>query len=125
MNWAEDYRINAMLIEGKVGKMPSVGLFDNANLSAKGMEPAVVIYEKIWKKAEAGGGGGSGGMGGFDIHLKPGDKAKDADKAGKRISRPWWPLRRPQRQPGRATCRQLSARCWARSSSRTCHGRSS
>ena len=82
MNHAEDYRINAMLIEGKVGKMPSVGLFDT-NMSAKGMEPAIEIYEKIWKTT--GGKGGGGGRGGFDIHIKPGSKAKDADKAGKRI----------------------------------------
>lgn len=91
MNRAEDYRINAMLIEGKVGKMPQVGLFDK-NLSEKGMEPATEIYKKLWDKqggkpmpqgGQAGPGQGQG-HGGFDIHMDPSKKAKDADASGQR-----------------------------------------
>jgi len=92
MNIAEDYRINAMLVEGKVGKMPKEGLLDVA-LSAKGMERAIDIYEQLAKNAtfkrtasvqRPGRGQGKGQPNGFDIHLQPGQKAKDADKAGKR-----------------------------------------
>ena len=96
MNVAEDYRINAMLIDSKIGKFPSCGLFD-PKISQKGMELAVDIYAILYKKS--GGKGGSGGNqpggqgtgtiagqghGGFDIHLKPAAKAAKEDQSGKR-----------------------------------------
>ena len=127
MNMAEDYRINAMLIHNGIGKMPSVGLYD-WNISRRGDETGVEIYEKIYKSGggpkppwpgncPTGGGSGSQpgqpindpsgdpggsdakqptqpqldpndpnlqGHGGFDVHLKPDQKAKDAEASGQR-----------------------------------------
>ena len=79
MNMAQDYRINAMLVEAGIGKMPSVGLYDK-DISDKGYESSVEIYQKLYKKA---GGKKDGwkpgpGKGGFDIHLAP---SKDHVKA--------------------------------------------
>lgn len=77
MNEAEDYRINAMLIESKIGTFPKVGLYD-PSLSKAGMESAVEIYAKIFQQS----GGGSGG--GFDVHLAPSKKQQKAESAGQR-----------------------------------------
>lgn len=73
MNCAEDFRINAMLVEGKVGAMPPVGLLDK-KYSEKGMERSVDIYRKMIEDGKGGGGSGQDdgeGHGGFDIHLAP------------------------------------------------------
>jgi predicted metal-dependent peptidase len=88
MNMAEDFRINAMLIESKCGKMPDVGLYDKT-ISEKGMEAAIDIYEKLYQQAKKQGGGAggygqpgngkSGAGSGFDIHLTPSAKAAKAD----------------------------------------------
>ena len=93
MNKAMDYRINAILIDGKIGKMPSIGLYDKA-ISEKGMELCVEIYEKLYK---AGGGrcppppvgptqpgqkGNNPGHGGFDQHLEPTEADVQAEKNG-------------------------------------------
>jgi VWA-like domain (DUF2201)/Putative metallopeptidase domain len=68
MNRAQDYRINAMLIEGKVGRMPKIGLYDPA-ISLVGMESCIEIYAKLYHKY------GEGGLGdGFDIHIEPTDE---------------------------------------------------
>jgi predicted metal-dependent peptidase len=91
MNVAEDFRINAMLVEGKVGVMPPVGLYDKA-ISEKGMESSVEIYEKLAKQGKGGQGqgqgqgqgGGMGGHGGFDIHLDPSQKQQDQANSGRR-----------------------------------------
>lgn len=84
MNRAEDYRINAMLIESKIGTFPKVGLYD-PSLSKAGMESAVEIYAKIFQQGGGGGGGGSGsGKGGFDVHLAPSKKQQKAESAGQR-----------------------------------------
>jgi predicted metal-dependent peptidase len=80
MNHAEDYRINAMLIESKIGSFPKIGLYDPA-LSKAGMESAVDIYAKLFQQ---GGGGGGGGGSGFDIHLEPSKKQQKAESAGQR-----------------------------------------
>lgn len=79
MNAAEDYRINAMLIESKIGKMPPVGLFD-ANISAKGMEAAVEIYAKVYDPQDGRDVHGRKGKG-FDVHLAPADAAVKQDPA--------------------------------------------
>lgn len=63
MNCAQDYRINAMLIEAGIGKMPRMGGLYDPSISAKGMESAPEIYGKLFKK------GGSKGPG-----KKPGDQ---------------------------------------------------
>ena len=78
MNCAQDYRINAMLVEAGIGKMPSIGLFDK-NISEKGMESAVEIYAKLFKQGgfspKTGKGGNMPGGGkGFDLHLYPSDE---------------------------------------------------
>lgn len=65
MNRAMDFRINAGLIEGKIGKFPTIGCYDKT-LSEKGMEDCVVIYDKLSQKQ----GGGPGQQ--FDQHLEPG-----------------------------------------------------
>jgi predicted metal-dependent peptidase len=93
MNCAMDYGINAALIDGKIGKMPSIGLYDKT-LSAKGMEGCVEIYAKLWaklqqeKKQQGGqeqaqpsqpGGSGEVGHGGFDVHLDPSAETMEAE----------------------------------------------
>jgi hypothetical protein len=86
MGWAEDYVINAQLVEGKVGRMPKddkgeqLGLYDPK--IATGNDSVIDVYEKIYK--QMGGSGGSGkkgnqklpgnGKGGqIDLHLEPGE----------------------------------------------------
>jgi len=79
MNAAEDYVINAILSESKVGEFPKdtdgkqLGLLDpNIATSASN---SLDTYRKIFKKSggKGGGKGGNGdGAGGFDVHLAPG-----------------------------------------------------
>lgn len=86
MNEAEDYRINGMLIESKIGTFPKVGLYD-PQLSKAGMESGVEIYAKLFQQGGGGRGGsgsGSGGGGGFDVHLTPSKKQAKAESAGQR-----------------------------------------
>ncbi len=88
MNIAEDYRINAMLIEAKVGEYPpNSGCYD-VNYSQKGMESGVEIYARLWKDGyslKVGKGSGNGGLGTpFDIHLTPDSKAEKEAATGKR-----------------------------------------
>lgn len=90
MNKAMDYRINAMLVDAKLGKMPEVGLFDK-NISAKGLESCVEIYARIYDEEKKSGKGGKGGLydggagakvpgSGFDRHLEPGKKEVDRER---------------------------------------------
>ncbi len=71
MNRSQDYRINAALIEAKVGKFPKIGLF-NPKISEKGMESSVSIYEKTWKDCGSDAAN-------FDEHLEPDEEAKPID----------------------------------------------
>lgn len=88
MNMAQDYRINAMLVNAKVGQMPECALYDE-NISKMGMETCVEIYEKIYqeeteKRKRAGDrwvpyGPGGGGKG-FDQHIEPTKQQVQADR---------------------------------------------
>ena len=96
MNKAMDYRINAMLVEAKIGVMPAEcpGLYDRY-ISAAGMESCVEIYEELYEEEKSKGRGkpcddgdpgdgqnGGGGHGGFDQHLEPSDKAVKESESG-------------------------------------------
>jgi len=81
MNMAEDYVINAILSESKVGQFPTdennqpLGLLDAAIATSK--DNSLDIYRKIFKQSNSGKGGGKGsqpgqGKGRFDVHLDPG-----------------------------------------------------
>jgi predicted metal-dependent peptidase len=79
MNMAQDYVINAILSEGKIGQMPQdasgkqLGLLDPA--IATSADNAMDTYRKIHKKQKQGGGSGQQpgkGSGNFDTHLAPG-----------------------------------------------------
>jgi predicted metal-dependent peptidase len=88
MGRAMDYRINASLVDSKIGRMPKCGLYD-PSLSEKGFESCVEIYVKLWqrhggmkgykereKERKAGNKigryGGTGRLGdGFDRHMAP------------------------------------------------------
>ena len=86
MNQAEDYVINAILMESKVGQFPTeggdpkgkqLGLYDAS--IATSASNSLDVYRKIFKKDPSGGKGGGkgnqpGGSGkpGFDEHLAPG-----------------------------------------------------
>jgi len=92
MNKAKDYIINAILIDGHVGEFPQgKGLYD-PNLSIRGMESCVEVYEKLYKRARGlglGPGGKPGdqasptGHGGFDIHLPPQQQQIDEVTSGR------------------------------------------
>lgn len=91
MNKAMDYMINAMLIEARIGSFPKIGLFD-PDISAKGMESCIEIYEKLFDacggqpgKLRIRIGRGAGGGESFDIHIpmKPGKAQKHEAKPEK------------------------------------------
>jgi predicted metal-dependent peptidase len=93
MNMAQDYVINDVLVESKVGKMPAMGCHDTKIGTAK--DSAIDVYAKLYKDMEAKGkiitiGVGSGrGQGldpseckGFDQHKDPGtSQGKDPAQA--------------------------------------------
>jgi predicted metal-dependent peptidase len=93
MNLAQDYVINAILVESKVGKMPKFGCHDLQIATAE--DSTVEVYRKLFQKAEDEGrivyvdggaacsGPGEGEEGkGFDVHLPPGTGAgKNADQS--------------------------------------------
>jgi len=67
---AMDYVINAMLIEGKIGRYNKNWLFRS---DIKGDDSVIEVYRKLYKEGERGGGGQQGdGQQGFDLHLPPG-----------------------------------------------------
>ncbi len=79
MNVAEDYVINAMLVDARVGKMPTngvngeqIGLYDVKIGTAK--DAPIDVYARLWKEQEKNGGAGGQGQGpqGFDTCLQPG-----------------------------------------------------
>ncbi len=81
MNIAEDYVINAILSESKVGQFPTdengqqLGLLDLAIATSK--DNSLDTYRKIFKQQSGKGKGGGGaapgqGKGRFDVHLDPG-----------------------------------------------------
>jgi predicted metal-dependent peptidase len=73
INMSMDYIINALLNAAGVGQMPSDALYD-PNLSEKGVEAMVDIYEEVLKRKKQGGfpgKGGKPGTGGFDILIAP------------------------------------------------------
>jgi predicted metal-dependent peptidase len=93
MNEAQDYFINDMLIESKVGEMPAlpddqgqmkqVGLWDQSIGTCK--QSVMDIYRTIYQQEQAKGNIkkgklGRGGKGGFDVHLDPG--ASDGQDPG-------------------------------------------
>ena len=79
MNMAEDYRINAMLVAGGIGKMPrSVKICYDPQISQAGEESCVEIYEKLFKQAEKEGR--IEYVPGFDEHLEPSDEQVERDK---------------------------------------------
>jgi predicted metal-dependent peptidase len=69
--WAMDYRINALLVDSKVGEMPKnpdgtqAGLYDPKIAGAN--DSVLDVYQKIYKKRPD-----NKGKGGFDIILQPG-----------------------------------------------------
>lgn len=74
MQKAMDYRINALLVESKIGSIPTgkyAGLHDTKIATAN--DSVLDVYKKIYdgKKGKGKGKGGSG-PGGFDILLPPG-----------------------------------------------------
>lgn len=82
MGMAHDYVINAMLIDGGIGRMPPVGLFDR-NISAIGMESSVEVYVKLWRQCGGKPSRLTGAGGRFDIHLMPASKAVRDSASGK------------------------------------------
>lgn len=94
MNCAEDYVINAILTESKVGEFPKrrdasgnekqLGLLDPSIATSK--DNSLDIYRKIFKKQPGGGGQGR-----FDVHLPPGTSTgKDpVTAAGERNKAQW------------------------------------
>jgi len=82
MNIAQDYVINDVLVESRVGKMPSMGCHDKA--VATHMDAANDIYRKIWKKPPPP-------QKGFDVHLAPGtSQGKDPASAQQARSPQAW-----------------------------------
>lgn len=75
MNAALDYVINAILVDGQIGKLPSIGgLHDPA--IAKAEDQAIEVYRKLYdpqggKGKGKGKGNGPSGHGGFDDHFAP------------------------------------------------------
>lgn len=65
LNQAEDYVINDVLVEGRVGKMPKVGLHDKGQ--ATHMDSALDVYKRRYKKLPP-----PPPQPGFDKHLDPG-----------------------------------------------------
>lgn len=68
MNIAEDYVINDLLFEAKIGALVPNVYHDKAKGSLN--ETGLEVYRKIYKDPDDGGGGGGGG-GQFDDHLEP------------------------------------------------------
>lgn len=58
MQKAMDYRINALLVESKIGSMPADALYDPK--IAEGKDSLFDIYGKVYKNDKSNGGGGNG-----------------------------------------------------------------
>ena len=70
-NVAADYRINDLLVDAKIGQMPS-GKWEGLHDKAVGVatDSMLDIYRKLWDGAEKGDKGR--GKGGFDVLMQPG-----------------------------------------------------
>lgn len=92
MNRSMDFRINAALVEGRIGKMPMkdgrpFGCFDPA-MSAEGMEDCVTIYDTQFgndnqpkpRPGQGQPGQGEPQQGGFDEHLEPSKADQELDR---------------------------------------------
>lgn len=95
MNIAQDFVINAILSESKIGQMPQqdgkqCGMLDPAVATSK--DNSMDTYRKIYKKDKSkGGGGGQGGHGGFDVHLAPGSTTgQDPQTASSQRNQAQW-----------------------------------
>ena len=91
MNIAQDFVINAILTDSKVGQFPTdkdgkpYGLLDPSVATAK--DNSMDTYRKIYKKRDKGGGGG----GGFDVHMAPGTTTgKDPQTASSERNQAAW-----------------------------------
>lgn len=91
MNAAQDYVINAILTDSKVGQFPTnkegepYGMLDFSVATAK--DNSMDTYRKIYNKRDKG----SGGSGGFDIHMAPGTTTgKDSQTASNERNQAAW-----------------------------------
>jgi predicted metal-dependent peptidase len=94
MNVAEDYVINAILVDGNIGQMPTdaqgkqMGCYDTA--IAKAEDASLDIYKKIFKKKQQKGGGGSNEPS-FDVILPPGSSTgQDPQTASNNRNQAQW-----------------------------------
>lgn len=74
LQMAFDYRINALLVESKIGKMPAGDFKGCYDPSITSEDNVLDIYKKVYEDHEQGGGGLSG-PGVFDLVLPPGNNA--------------------------------------------------
>jgi hypothetical protein len=103
MNRAMDYRINALLVESKIGRMPKnpdgtiFGCYDPKIATAN--DSVLDIYKKLYEDEQGGGGKGKGpgkpqpgkGPGGFDQVLAPGTSmGTNPDDAANQRSQDQW-----------------------------------
>lgn len=65
MQHSMDYRINALLVDSKIGTLPEGGLYDTA--IAKANDSVLDVYKKVYEDKK-----GDTGMKGFDLVLAPG-----------------------------------------------------
>lgn len=85
MQRAMDFRINALLAESKIGKMPKEGCLDKT-ISKDGSDSVLDIYRKLYEDDPDGGDGD----GGFDLILEPGTSTgQSAQSAAQRNSQQW------------------------------------
>lgn len=90
MGLAMDFVINALLIESKIGQYSKDWLY-NPDMSEKGQEANVVVYEKLYTETDGGKRGKGPGGDRFDEHLPPGTgSGDDPDKAQGRRSEAEW-----------------------------------
>lgn len=101
MQKAMDYRINALLVDSKVGEMPTLagqqaGLYDPEIAVAN--DSVLDVYRKLYEDDPGGAGGGGndpggagGAPGGFDVVMAPGASTgqNPATAAGQRNPQQW------------------------------------
>lgn len=86
MQRAMDFRINALLVESRIGKMPKDALFDK-QLSKDGSESVLDIYKKLYEDDPEGGDGPGGG---FDVIMSPGQSTgQNPQSAAQRNQQQW------------------------------------
>jgi len=91
MNIAQDFVINALLVESDIGALPDGALYDLK--LAKPTDSVIDAYRKVYKEMEKGKGKGGEdpGKGRFDNHLEPGtgDGESPQEAADKRDEGAW------------------------------------